>query len=285
MCRKLLCLVALLSIVSVASAIPPEAILIDDFESYWGTPAMTSWSDAGPAPSTATVQLLTSGAAYGSQAMQMNWRVPGGWVDPLDPTNYDGHSHAQAHVSFAPYDVGPGSELHMSINPESIAMNEYLIEYSGEYYAQTWIPGSGNYGIQWWLPPDLCPGIMLETGEEFPDWGGKYAARWQAKEVEINPGVWTDITIKATMVVPWSDVTTLAAYDALDGFDISAWPIMSPDTSGASGDSKMDGTNVVWPSGPETGSIGVDEIYFIVPEPTTIALLGLGGLALIRRRR
>ena len=39
MCRKLLCLVALLSMVSVATA---QVTPIDDFESYWGAPAMVS---------------------------------------------------------------------------------------------------------------------------------------------------------------------------------------------------------------------------------------------------
>ncbi len=45
----------------------------------------------------------------------------------------------------------------------------------------------------------------------------------------------------------------------------------------------MDGTDQVWPSGEESGNIGVDEIYFI-PEPTTIALLAIGALASLRKR-
>lgn len=291
MCRKLLFLVAVLSIVSVASAVTPPVgtvTVIDNFESYWGTPAMSPpWSDGGPAPSVTAMSLLISGAPYGSQAGQMDWTVAGGWALPADPTNYDGYDHAQANVDFAPYDVGPNTELRMTINPDTIDMMQYLIEYNGEYYAQTWIPGSGNYGVQFWMPADICPGIMLATGEEFPDWGGGEAAGWIAKEPEINPGVWTDIAITATMVVPWSDVTTLEMFDALSTLAVSAWPIMTADTSGASGPSKMDGTVEVWPNGPASGSIGLDEIYFVetIPEPMTIALLGLGGLALIRRKR
>jgi hypothetical protein len=297
MCRKLLCLVALLSIVSVASG---QTTLIDDFESYWGTPAMLTpvgpWYDGSPAGATSNIQLMIGGgAAQGNQHQWWDYTVDGGWADPANPTNYDiAVDHAFSTITLAaPYDITSKTRIHFSLRQPLGAnrTNFYLIEYIGDAWGQTWMPAN-DHGVQWWMDPATVPGIVLDEGEIFPDWGGQYAAGYQAHPgtVRANEG-WVDLTIDCSlMFVPWSDQvildSDLGAIDALTGFHFGAWTEQIADSSGQSGDFKMDGTNVVWPIGPMSGSLEIDNIWFEeIPEPMTIGLLGLGALALIRRKR
>ena len=57
-------------------------------------------------------------------------------------------------------------------------------------------------------------------------------------------------------------------------FSVWLWASGGDDTS----QPKMDGTDQVFPPLPVAGDILVDNIWFEVPEPMTIGLLGLGGL-------
>jgi hypothetical protein len=284
MCRKLLCLVALLSIVSVASG---QTTLVDDFETYWGTPAMVTpsgpWADASPATSSTLMSL--GGAPMAGAYMDLNWTIGGGWADPANPTNYDSVAdNAGVGRSFDPYDVTPNTLIHISMKvPQGATLptGEYLIEYSGDQWSQTWI-ASWKSGAQWWIPPEQMPAVCWDDAWGYDPYGGTYSA---LPKLTVG-GDWLDLVINADMWVTWG--APLADFDALDYIGVVAFsPQRDPDSSGASGDFKMDGTNVVWPKGPHAGQVLVDNIWFeeVIPEPMTIGLLGLGALALIRRKR
>lgn len=286
MCRKLLCLVALLSIVSVASAQTP----IDDFESYWGTPAMVTplgpWSTGGAGGSSGVQSL--GGVPMAGAYQDWNWTVGGGWLYPANPTNYESvGGNSGTYMSIAPYDITENTRIHMSLKvPAGMEQpyGEYLIEYNGDAWSQTWIP-SWKSGAQWWIQNEQIPAICWDDA-----WGyNPYVPG--GVDYSLQPrltvgGDWLEIVIDAsTMFVTWG--APLPTIDALDSIGIVAFSDQRPiDSSGASGDFKMDGTNVVWPKGPHTSQLLIDNIWFEeVPEPMTVGLLGLGALALIRRKR
>jgi hypothetical protein len=287
MCRKLLCLVALLAFVSVASA----QTTIDDFESYWGTPAMVSplgpWSTGGAAGSGGTMVL--GGVPMAGANMDWSWTIGGGWADPANPTNYDSvGGNSGIYMDIPAYDITPNTLIHMSLKvPASseLPYGEYLIEYNGDAWAQTWIP-SWKSGAQWWIQNEQIPAICWDDG-----WGYDPYVPGNV-DYSLQPrltrgGDWLEIVIDADMWVTWG--APLADIDALTSIGVVAFSDQRPaDTSGASGDFKIgtDGTSAVWPKGPHAGQLLVDNIWFEeVPEPMTIGLLGLGGLALIRRKR
>jgi len=283
MCRKLLCLVALLGMVSVASA--QSTTVIDDFESYWGTPAMVTptgpWSGQAIPGTSNVLTLITAGGAPG-QYLQWDWTNSGGWLLPNDPTNYDPQSdHVEMGTTMPGYDVTPLTRIHMSLQIPSGAgtpPGEYLLEYTGDQWSQTWIPAPGS-GAPWWIPPEQIP---AKIGPD-SDWGfGNYDYS-DVPSLEPND-TWVNITVNPDMYVAWG--APLVDFDDMNALNFAAFGNGAPDTSGASGASKVNGTDVVWPPGPISGTLLVDTIWFEeVPEPMTIALLGLGGLALIRRKR
>jgi len=85
------------------------------------------------------------------------------------------------------------------------------------------------------------------------------------------------------MWVTWG--APLVSFDALTDIAITAFSLGDPDLSGNSGDPKMNGTEQVWPPGAISGSLQIDDIYWEIPEPTTIALLAIGALALRRTKK
>lgn len=313
MCRKLLCLVALLGIASVVSAVdplPPGTItMIDDFEGYFGTPAMVTptgpWSGTTEPLTSDILSLVTAAgaSAYGTQSMQWEWTNEGGWLNPDDPTDYDWKdgivggtlnqpygfqisNHVMMGTAMDAYNVTNSSTqmtlIHMSLQipvGAGVPPAQYLLEYGGDQYAQTWIPAPGS-GAAWWIPATQIPAKIGPDSDW--EWGSQdYSG---VPSLEPN-GVWLDITVNPDMWVTWG--APLADFDDMTSLDYAAFGNGAPDTSGASGDSKLHGSDVYWPPGPISGTLKIDHIWFeeVIPEPTTIALLGLGGLALIRRKR
>jgi len=287
MCRKLLCLVALLGMVSVATA---QVTPIDDFESYWGAPAMVSplgpWGTGGAAGSSGTIGL--GGVPMAGAYMDWSWTVGGGWADPANPTNFDSvGGNSGAYMDIAPYDLTPNTRIHMSLKvPAGMEQpyGEYLVEYNGDAWSQTWIP-SWKSGAQWFISPDIIPAYCWDDAWGFNPYvpgNNDYTGK---PRLDVG-GDWLDIVIDASvMYVDWG--APLPDIDALTSIGVVAFSDQRPaDSSGASGDFKMDGTNVVWPKGPHSSQLLIDNIWFEeVPEPMTIGLLGLGALALIRRKR
>jgi hypothetical protein len=259
--------------------------VIDDFESYWGTPALQMvWSDSSPGPSTASGDLLIGGAPQGNQQMQLTWNVAGGWQDPADPTNLSSWENSFYGLNVGPLDWTGGGTLHLTV--QGTANSDYstipwvLLEYGGDQYAQTWIPGIANAGVQFWMDPATVPAILGNDGDVFPNWGGVHYPGYALLPI-VSQSNQVELVITQDMYVPWSDPGGLGAFAAMDHISLAIWNQAS-DTSATS---KMDGTDTVYPVAPWTGSWTVDNIWFEVPEPMTIGLLGLGGLALIRRKR
>jgi hypothetical protein len=292
MSRRIVIAAALLGICVTALGGDEEYFtLVDDFESYWGTPAMVSplgpWQDTSPATSSARLSL--GGVPMAGAWLDMTWTIGGGWAEPDNPTNYDSVAeNAGAGITFAPYDIREYTRIRMSLKaPEGTEMptGEYLIEWVGDAWSQTWIP-SWKSGAQWWIPPEQIPAVCWDDAWGYdPYVPGNYDYSGLPR-LEVG-GDWVDIIIDAQMFVTWGD--PLWEFDALTGINIYAYsPQRDADTSGASGDFKIgtDGTTAVWPSGPQTGQILVDNIWFsVIPEPVTICLLGAGGLVVLGRRR
>jgi len=155
--------------------------------------------------------------------------------------------------------------------------NEYVIEWYGDQWSQTWIPRADS----WWLDPATVPAIVVPHDyiEPLQPWwwpGPSPPKLWEG-------GDWLEIVIDPSiMLVTWG--APLTTFDALTDIAIIAFTLGDPDLTGNSGDPKMDGTNQVWPAGPISGSLQIDDIYWEIPEPATIALLAVGGLALLRKR-
>jgi len=273
MCKKLLLVVTLLSFASVASAEIP----IDDFEAYWGQPALDMVWTQGQA--NAQPLLMTAGAGQGYQAMDIDWQVPGGWAQPGNPTNYDVLNFSSVGRNFTPFDFQAGGSIKMLVQVEGgwdiMKTNYFLIEYTGDQWAQTWTAGPAVI-MPWWAPHQY-PLVVCPDGWNPP----AGSAGVDADTVILHPADgWKEITIHDIDFVPWG--ASLVSFNAMADIHLQLWSGWN-DTSGASGNYKLDGTKTVWPAGPLTGSIDVDYIRY-VPEPATIALLGLGGLALLRKR-
>jgi hypothetical protein len=271
MCRKLLALVALLGFVSVA----PAATMIDDFESYWGTPPLQAvWTDKDAPASTDTAILLTSGVCEGDKAMEWDYHQGGGWVNPGNPTDYEKADHAMIGRTIAAYDFKAGDRIELCIRPylqDLDKVSEYLLEYSGDGYGQTWIPGYKQIN-PWWAPHNY-PAIIAPVGWTAP----AGSAGVTEDTVYINPGQWGKIVITDDMYVGWGQ--SLVAFNAMTGIGVAVFGNVT-DTTAAP---KFSGTDTLYPPGSLTGRLDVDCFYF-VPEPATIALLGLGGLALLRKK-
>jgi len=271
----MVCFAVLFGIISFTSA-SAAITVIDDFESYWGTPAMAPpmgpWVDTSDPLSTATPTLggVAMGGAYG--AFQLNYN--GGWVNPGDPLDLTTSGHASAGRALdGSIDFETGGELRMSLlinEADWATANFMIIELTGlagdgvtDTWSQTLIPAklpTEPTTLEWW-------GIPATIGF---DWGGSIP--------RIPDGVWTEIAIGDMHHVFWGD--PLTDHDSLTGISIQFWG-GGEDLTGIA---KMDGTDVVYPKMSVTANVGVDNIYY-VPEPLTISLLGIGGLALIRRKR
>jgi hypothetical protein len=279
-----------LSIAGVATAQETLMSVIDDFESYWGTPALFPtfggpWSEDPDPPSSSTLTI-----EYGDKTPQVlndAWYVAGGWADPANPTNYDVFDQ-QTVASIDLVAAGESfvftanTRIRMDLKSDTVPSNYYIIGWNTLElgYHQTWIPGPGGGWVGWGGWFDRVPAIASYFP---PSMDGK--PEWQADQMpNLEDGEWHSIEIGPGTTVTWFpelwDLT-------IQGITIEAWSNGAPDSSGASGDFKMDGTNVVWPVGPSSGNLRIDNIerWEVIPEPMTIGLLGLGGLALIRRKR
>jgi hypothetical protein len=298
MCRKLLWLIALLGIASVASA---AATGVDDFESYWGQPAIeTAWVDNSQPMNTAQPLLMTDTPAQGTAYMDFDWSISGGWANPTDPTDLGVQNQAAlSYNASGPWDLasyGSGLELHITIDPGTMGspsgIDFYLLQFmQAGQAAQAWIPsvdwmaGTGP----WWAPSDELMGYVGNSATTFvdPGWWPAGKADWLNAQPAAISGQWTELVLRPDGFIwyTWSGWATGIA-DMNNVTDIQLYVFTTNrDNTGASGPYRLDSTGgTVWPLGPNAGTMSVDDIY-LVPEPATIALLGLGGLALLRRRR
>jgi len=261
MCKKLLLVVTLLSFVSFASAGP----LIEDFESYWGTadPAFqAAWPLDNSAGNSSAISIVPG---YNSpQAMQMDATY----------ANAD-YSGVRTAMNFTPV---LGGKLHMTVRllegADWSTLNQMVIQYSGvtcdgkggtvNDWAQTWIVGDQEFINGWaayWMPVSTVPATIGNSGTTAPNAGGT--------DYPLLPRItpangWMEIVIGDDQLVSWSDVSRLSAFDVPVGeIALQMWG-----TSGQVFTAQIDNVR-----------------YDILPEPAAIAMLGLGGLAVLRKRR
>jgi hypothetical protein len=209
----------------------------------------------------------------------------GGWAVPGDPADFDTLNFAGEGRDFDPIDWTADGVFTFTVRAEEgyqwDKVNYFLLDWGGDTWSQTWIPGDASAGVQWWMNPDNVPATIGLSGSTFPNWGGAYAPGYMALPRITPANGWMEITVDASDGVPWG--AALDSFAALTHVSFQLWSGWSDD-SGASGNYKVntDG-ETVWPTGPLAGSVDLDNIYY-TPEPATIALLGLGGLALLRKR-
>ncbi len=264
----------ILIVLVLAGTAPAPTPMIDDFESYWGTPPLQAvWTDTDGNPSTNTAILLTSGSnpPEGKQAMEWDYHVAGGWLQPGNATDTSTADHAMIGRTFAPLDFQAGGGFELYIRPylqDLDKTNWYLLEYGGDGYGQTLIP-TYKYNPSWW-PDPYFPAIIAPPGWTPPP--------YLAYLPVIYAGQWGKVVIKENMYVPWGQA--LVDFDAMTSIGISVLSGWT-DTSAAP---KFSGTDTLYPAGSITGRMDVDAIYY-VPEPATIALLGLGGWVIIRKKK
>jgi len=288
MCRKAfrVLVLAILSAFITTSAVA-QPIVIEDFESYqWPTPPLYPWQDISPGPSSADLTILVGDAPQGGIAGQFNFDIAGGWKYPDDPTNYESWDNAGMQREIPPpLDFQPGGEIHMYIKLEPdwdiINTDFFVIEYGGDQWGQTLLPGPGATWIMYAIPPETIPAWIGPDSWSPPGWQPDMLPEWippnPVPVISPDDG-WIEIVIDENMWMSWG--APLVDFDAMSSISLQLW---------GSGDllhiePKIDGTDTIWPPGPLNGTIDIDYIYY-VPEPATIALLALGALAVIRSKQ
>ena len=275
MCRRMVCFAVLFGIISFTSV---HAVVIDDFESYDINPQLQAvWGDTSNPLSTAVATVRNTNVAEGARAMDAALNFNGGWLNPGDPLDLSTSDHAGIGRELdGSIDFESGGELRMSLlinDSEWVNANFMIIELTG-------LAGDGvtNTWSQVLIPTEQVLHLIIP-----PPWGllGAIPATigFDLGDVpRLGDGVWTDIVINEDHHVFWGDPHT--AHDSLTGISIQ----FCGGGEDLTGIAKMDGTDVVYPKMSVTANVGVDNIYY-VPEPLTISFLGIGGLALIRRKR
>jgi len=305
MCKKLLTFVVVLSMVSVAFA-------IDTFETYPDTAALqTRWidvsvDDQGDASgASSAVGTLVVGSpplvCEGAAAMNATFTLTGGWVypnalPPWDPGYVKKQWEAIADrakiqlnlihpINIAAYGNMNWS-LQFDIKPMSDSIGDlgdlniygYGKDKDGkDVFARTLIPcltDMTQNSLQWWYPADYVPAIV---GPSIDLTG----TPWEGLPV-IPVGEWGKIIINDDHElnwnwgnVPWNDIVSLESLV----IEINSDTDMTTDMRELEGGDKYPIKGGVYP-------FAFDNFEFIiVPEPTTIALLGLGSLAMLRRKR
>ena len=309
MFRKLLTLVVVLGLASVASA-------IDDFDTYPDTPALqTRWvdisvdnqSDASGASSAAGT-LVTGNhpdVYEGGAAMEATFTLSGGWVYPdakapweegyvqseweaiadraaieltlIDPINVAAAPDNQWSLSFwikpMSDSIGDLGDINVYGYGKNAADEDIM--------ARTLIPCLADMTQNWlhtWYPGDWVPAIV---GPSIPNAELATGQGWELLPV-IDVGEWGLIVINDDHELnwdwgnkPWNDLVSLERLVIEVNNDTNMDTLMRELEAGDQ-----------YPIKGGVFPMVIDDIgFYAVPEPATMALLGLGGLVLLRVRR
>lgn len=314
MCKKLLTFVIAMSMVSFASA-----QIIDDFESYNSTAELRavwvddSQSDQGnPGTSVGTSYAVATLVDTGvNKAMLVSFVIPGGWDYPdaaapweagyvkeewestsgtatiaraIDPMinleNYaNEHPNWQLTFKIKPLGVGTTSDLaDLNLWGDYPGSDNKKARTLIPMYVDT-VPGDGpspeqpGNGLQWWYPASAVPATVGPTTDlTGTPWEGlpniplrEWGTIITDTDRQLPWDWWT---------VPWQTITALNEIQLMANSDTFL---------GLEFMRECEGGDLVPPQGGIYSFI-IDDIQ-LVPEPATIALLGLGGLSLLRIRK
>jgi hypothetical protein len=295
MAKKLLTFFVVMNLVSVASA-----VVIDDFESYANTAALqAAWVDVStndqgqPGISTATPTLVT--LDNGSKAMFLTAIIPGGWDYPDAAAPWEaGYDKAQweatserARIEFTlavPINIAAqyGTNWQLKFDLKLVGhvedlgdLNVFGVDESGSF-GRTLIPCGADItqnGLQWWYPADWVPDLL----GPMPDLTG---TPYEGLSI-INVGAWGQIICDDTRELNWNwgnaEMSSLTALVKI-ALEINS------DTNLGEGFLREVEAGEKYPIQGGVYGFYIDNVE-LVPEPATIALLGFGGLALLRVRR
>jgi len=285
-----------LSMVSYAYAVSSPPQMIDDFESVlpWTDMSVNDHGSPEDAPNTNasfSVAYIPSPCKEGSTALEITFTLGGGWDYPDAAAPWEeGYIKNQweaisdrAKIELVlptPLDVDGSWDLHFCMNPASADiddlgdLNVYGYNEAGQF-GRTLIPCAKDVSqnsLQWWYPKDWVP-AGLGT---IPDLTG---TPWEGLNV-IGIGECGDMTLDTLRELNWGwgnvEFQTLGTMTKLV-FEINSDTDMTTDMRELEGGDK-------YPIKAGVFKFVIDDLYF-TPEPTTIALLGLGGLSLLRIRR
>lgn len=310
MCKKLLTFVVVLSMVSVALA-------IDDFDTYPDTAALqTRWIDVSvdnqgdASGASSAVGTLVTGAppivAEGGAAMEVTFTLNGGWVypnalPPWDPGYVKKEWEAIADTASIKLNLihpvymssyGDDFLLYINIHPKTslddlgdLNIIGYGKDKDGkDVFARTLVPCLRDLDqnwLQWWYltggEPDKMkiPAILGNVANlGGSPWENAYVipiCSWGELEINIDTQIWPWNWGN----VGWQELVTLEAIEILVNSDTD----LTTDMRELEGGDK-------YPIKGGTYVLNFDSIRTeCIPEPATIALLGLGGLAMLRRKR
>ncbi|MCP5536902.1 MAG: PEP-CTERM sorting domain-containing protein [Akkermansiaceae bacterium] len=182
---------------------------------------------------------------------------PDGWFSSLASTNTNGN-YGEAMTG------GGGSNNNFTYGTGRVAA---LKQVSGNYYQQT----IGLVGEQTGVQVDFLGGYRAHSS---------YSTA--ARNISIEVSLW-DATLNVELASTTIDYAYLAAGNAL----AAESKVLTYTSANGANDLALRFTNVsANPSGANPNTALIDGVSITaVPEPSSAALLGLGGLALILRRR